>query len=225
MSGLIRTRIILLLPIIFIKFALSKQCDCEATESLSHPGCGVIPTTPTIINGEPASYPWMVFLYSFAATNHSFCGAFLISDLQMVTAAHCVSGKTIDEVVAVVGKDNVAAELRKLKYKILIKIEIFPVSSLISNNISDAFKHSSDVAVLTLEEPLILTSTINPICMSSLDDYDEGSLVGKIGTVAGWGQTNTGGTSMKQLMHVKAPIIANSECLKFYSWIKRYIFM
>ena len=144
MCGLIGTRIILLLSLVFIKFALSKQCDCEASESLSHPGCGVITTTPTIINGEPASYPWMVFLYSFAATNHSICGAFLISDLQMVTAAHCVSGKTIDEVVAVVGEDNVEAELRKLKYKILFKIEIFPFYTPISNNISDAFKHSSN---------------------------------------------------------------------------------
>ena len=78
----------------------------------------------------------------------------------MVSAAHCVSGKTVDEVVAVVGSDNTEVELREFKYKILFKIEIYPLQSLIDKNISDAFKHSSDVAVLTLEEPLVLSSKI-----------------------------------------------------------------
>ena len=212
---------ILLFSLISIKVALCKQCDCEAAETLSHPGCGVIPTTPTIINGEPASYPWMVLLFSFAESNQSFCGAFLISDLQMVSAAHCVSGKTVDEVVAVVGSDNTEAELREFKYKILFKIEIYPLQSLIDKNISDAFKHSSDVAVLTLEEPLVLSSKINPICLPALDVNDEESIVGKTGTVAGWGRTQSGKTSMKQLMHVKAPVISNAKCQTFYSWIKR----
>ena len=82
------------------------------------------------------------------------------------------------------------------------------------------------MAVITLEEPLILTSKIYPICLPSLspDDFNDESLVGKIGIVAGWGKTNTGEDSMKQLMHVKAPIISNAKCQKFYSWIKRYVF-
>ena len=35
----------------------------HSCEELSHPDCGVIPTTETIRNGKPVSYPWMVFLY------------------------------------------------------------------------------------------------------------------------------------------------------------------
>ena len=94
-SGL---RIILLLCCLYsIPFGLGSQCECES-ESLSHPGCGVIPTSSTIINGSAASYPWMVFLYNYGDTNNSFCGGILISDLQLLSAAHCFKGKTIDEV-------------------------------------------------------------------------------------------------------------------------------
>ena len=90
--------IILLLCCLYsIPFGLGSQCECES-ESLSHPGCGVIPTSSTIINGSAASYPWMVFLYNYGDTNNSFCGGILISDLQLLSAAHCFEGKTIDEV-------------------------------------------------------------------------------------------------------------------------------
>ena len=97
MSELSGTRIILFLCLYFIPYVLGSQCECEA-ESLSHPGCGVIPTSSTIINGSAASYPWMVFLYNFGDINNSFCGGILISDLQLLSAAHCFEGKTIDEV-------------------------------------------------------------------------------------------------------------------------------
>ena len=76
---------------------LGSQCECE-TESLSHPGCGRIPTSSTIINGSPASYPWMVFFYMNNNTYSSFCGGILISDLQILSAAHCFKGTSIDEV-------------------------------------------------------------------------------------------------------------------------------
>ena len=81
-----------------IPIVLGTKCDCESSESLSHPGCGVIPTTSTIINGSVASYPWMVFLYNWGDTNNSFCGGILISDIQILSASHCFEGKTIDEV-------------------------------------------------------------------------------------------------------------------------------
>ena len=79
----------------------------------------------------------------------------------------------------------------------------------------------SDVAILTLEKPLILTSKVNPICLPSLDESRE-TYEGKTAIVAGWGKTETGETSEKQLMHVEVPIISNDQCLTFYSWIRRF---
>ena len=211
------TRIILFLCLCTLVFG--SQCECES-ESLSHPGCGVIPTSSTIINGSAASYPWMVFLYNFGDTDNILCGGVLISDLEILTAAHCVNGRTTDELVVIIGSDNALSELRQLNYKTLFKIELYPLYYK-NMEIEKAIKHSSDVAILTLEETLVLSSKVNPICLPSLDESEE-TYEGKEAIVAGWGKTETGETSEKQLMHVKVPIISNTECLTFYSWIMRF---
>ena len=92
------TRTVVYSFLLVIPYVLGSQCECE-TESLSHPGCGVIPTSSTIINGSPAYHSWMVFLYTLGDTENCFCGGILISDLQILSAAHCFEGKTIDEVL------------------------------------------------------------------------------------------------------------------------------
>ena len=216
-----KAKIILLYLVSSTSTVLGSECECDNSNSISHPGCGIIPITPTIINGSAASYPWMVFLYNFGDTKDSFCGGILISDIQIMTAAHCMIGRTIEDVVVVVGTDNVDSELRKLNYRILYKIEIYPYYF---KTMEMAFKHSSDVALITLEKPLVINSKITPICLPDLDKSEE-TYEGKTATVAGWGVTENGETSMKQLMHVKVPIISNAECKTFYSWTKRYMNM
>ena len=187
------------------------------TESLSHPGCGVIPTSSTIINGSSTYYPWMVFLYNRQEldTDNSFCGGVLISDLEILTTAHCVNGRTIDDMVVIVGSDNAEAEPRKLTWKTLSKIEFYPPyykSMMLATPTSDPYMYDVNIAILTLEKPLVLTSEVYPICLPSLDESEE-TYEGKTATVA---------TSERQLMHVEVPILSNDQCLKFYSWIMRF---
>ena len=114
--------------------------------------------------------------------------------------------------IVIVGSDNADAELRKLNWRTLSKIELNPYYT--------DFRHSSDIAVLTLEQSLVLTPKINPICLPSIDKSDE-TFEGKTAIVAGWGltQAQTNKTSEKQLMHVKVPIISNTACKSYYSWI------
>ena len=47
---------------------------------------------------------------------------------------------------------------------------------------------------------------------------------GKTATVAGWGITEDGETSQNELRKVDVPIISNTQCKGFYSWIRRYRF-
>ena len=112
----------------------------------------------------------------------------------------------------IVGSDNADAELRKLNWKTLFKIEINPYYT--------DFRHSSDVAVLTLEKPLVLTPEVNPICLPTFEKSED-THKGATAIVAGWGMTETGKSSEKQLLHVRVPIISNKKCKTFYSWVKR----
>ena len=210
---------------VFFAIVFGKNCDCEE-ESLSYPDCGIIPTDPTIINGTSSSYPWMVFLYLLNDTGYSFCGGSLISDLQVATAAHCVAGKTIDEVGVVLGTENAKEEHRQFNFHYLFKIEIYPmyetIDKGIDKTIDNTFKYSSDVAILTLEKALKFSPKINPICLPS-DAESKQTYVGKEATVAGWGITESGKPSEEQELQVKVPIIGNSNCQTFYHWIKRFI--
>ena len=73
---------------------------------LSHPGCGVKPPM-AVSNGKPVDHhPWMVFLYLLSNATKSFCGGSMINDLQILTAAHCVVGKTTDDIGVIIGDTN-----------------------------------------------------------------------------------------------------------------------
>ena len=194
----------------------SRSCDGE---NLSYPGCGIIPSTSTISQGKPASYPWMAFLYSISLENgnSSFCGASLISDIQLVTAAHCVSGKTTDEVAVLIGNPNAQYDLNKENFKYIYKIEIY---DYYHEKIDNGWKQNPDIAIITLEKPLRLSNEINPICLPSITDTSQ-TYEGVTATVAGWGRTQSGQTSTDQLLKVDVPIIPNTQCKSTYQWLKR----
>ena len=202
--------------ILFACFPLFAICG---SESLSHTGCGIIPTSSTIINGSPASFPWMVFLFSSPENGEKtgFCGGSLISDLQILTAAHCVVGKTINDIAVILADKNPQKKLKSFDFRYLFKIEIYPSYN---QQLEQGFKYNSDVAILTLEEPVLLSSKVNPICLPSLSKSDQ-TYAGLTATVAGWGLTEKEETSVDQLMRVDLPVISNKKCRTFYNWIKR----
>ena len=194
----------------------SRSCDAE---NLSHPGCGVLPTTSTISNGKPGTYPWMVFLYLLSNASDSFCGGSMISDLQILTAAHCMVGMTTDDIGVIIGNQNAAEELAKFNFHNVYKIEANPFFN--QNVVTiEAIRKNSDVAVLTLERAVPLNSNVRPICLPSLSDTIK-TYEGETGTVAGWGLTEDGKESIDQLLKVDVPIISNTECKTFYKWLKR----
>ena len=204
----------------FVSVTVLGSLSCDG-ENLSYPGCGIIPSSSTFSNGEPASYPWMAFLFHVLEANGdtSFCGATLISDIQLITAAHCVSGKTTDEVAVLIGNPNAQYELIKENFKYLFKIEVY---KFYQEGIDNGWKQNPDIAVITLEEPLLLNSKTNPICLPYFSDTNH-NFEGLTATVAGWGKTQTGQESTEQLLKVDVPIISNTKCKSTYKWLKRYL--
>ena len=146
----------------------------------------------------------------------------MISDLQILTAAHCVVGKTTDDIGVIIGNTNAGEELKKMKinFHFVYKIDVNPFFNQNVETI-EAIKKNSDIAVLTLETAVPLTSKVRPICLPSISDTN--TYEGETGTVAGWGLTEDGQESVDQLLTVDVPIISNTQCKTFYKWLKGYL--
>ena len=144
----------------------------------------------------------------------------MISDIQILTAAHCVVGKTTDQIGVIIGNQNAGQELTKFNFHYVFKIEIYDSYNQQLSEMK-AIQQNSDVAVLTLEEPVLLNTKVMPICLPSISDTDN-TYEGVTGTVAGWGITEDGEESVGQLLTVDVPIISNTECRKSYKWLKRF---
>ena len=160
----------------------------------------------------------MVFLFIPSLYSISFCGGSLISDLQVLTSAHCVVGKTTDEIAVIVGNQNAVEEVEKFNWLYVYKIDIYRQNIGTTHN---AFKNNHDVAVLTLEKPVHLTTNVRPICLPSFSDISK-TYEGVTGTVASWELTNVRQEIRGQLHTEDVPIISNSECKNSYEWLKRY---
>ena len=178
------------------------------------PGLGLDNDTLT---GGHVTYPWMVFLYILTFNDREgmsmgACGGSMISDLQVLTAAHCVVGMTTDNIGVILGNQNALEEVEKLNWQYVYKIDIYSNFKTEINN--------PDVAVLTLENPVPLTTNVRPICLPSFSDISK-TYEGVTGTVATWGLTEVRQEIVGQLHTEDVPIISNSECKNSYGGLKR----
>ena len=96
--------------------------------------CGDI-TGKTIWGGnetKPNKYPWQVLIvHDRIDGKMEFCGGSIISDTKILTAAHCVYGKPIDQIVILIGNHNwqlapVTGAHERDEYRHISKIDIFP---------------------------------------------------------------------------------------------------
>ena len=67
------------------------------------------PRYKRIIGGEAViidQYPWVVGLFSSRYDEHPYCGASLISNRHLITAAHCIEGKLPNKVLIIPHPSN-----------------------------------------------------------------------------------------------------------------------
>lgn len=67
----------------------------------------------------------------------------------------------------------------------------------------------NDIALIKLGDPVQLDGVIVPACLPANNDY---SFEGVLASAAGWGATEEGGSTSKQLLKVDVPIISNEDC-------------
>ncbi|MFN2125351.1 MAG: trypsin-like serine protease [Candidatus Promineifilaceae bacterium] len=180
------------------------------------------PDQPDIVGGEealPGAWPWQVALISSDVTNlydGQYCGAVLVDDFWVVTAAHCVEDADTADFEVALGVHNLIKP--EANYQRIAPKDIFIHPDY------DPYSYDSDIALIRLQTPALITEGEGeglPVQPLVLVAPDAGSLAGFLATVTGWGnqiaQPDPGGYDYPAtLQQVEVPIVSNEECNTAY---------
>ncbi|KAK5638495.1 hypothetical protein RI129_012790 [Pyrocoelia pectoralis] len=181
--------------------------------------CGTIVTQPRPLitygtETKEGEFPWHAALYYAKDIDLSYiCGASLITTLHTITVAHCVTRRR--SVVALQPK-NLVVYLGKyyLKRFATVGMQDRHVAEITPHPNYDPTSYSNDIAIVKLEIPVEVTDYVRPVCLWS-EEIDLNSIVGKQGTVVGWGFDETGNVT-ETLMQTKMPVVSYGTCVKSF---------
>ncbi|RZC33800.1 Trypsin and/or DUF1986 domain containing protein [Asbolus verrucosus] len=186
----------------------TKNCTCE---------CGHTNQENRIVGGRPTGvnrYPWVARI---VYDGHFHCGASLLTQDYVLTAAHCVRKLKRSKIRIILGDyDQSTTEDAPAKMR--------AVASIIRHRNFDQDTYNHDIALLKLRKPVEFSKNIRPICLPSSNDSNlhirrnfnnfvaARDPAGKTGTVVGWGRTAEGGMLPNVVQEVQVPILTLSQC-------------
>ncbi|WP_436501215.1 S1 family peptidase [Actinokineospora sp. HUAS TT18] len=144
-----------------------------------------------------ADHPYVVYLAT--RDGYQFCGGTLVAEDKVVTAAHCAQAYAAKDIRVVAGREDKRGT---------DGVEVKVTKAWIHPEFNDVVG-GSDVAVLTLAEPLAL----RPLTVA---DDEDSYKAGTKGVILGWGRTSDGGPTSRYLLKADVPIVADASCQKSY---------
>ncbi|XP_075978590.1 trypsin-7-like [Anticarsia gemmatalis] len=147
-------------------------------------------------------FPYQVSIYiGRGDQNDRFhCGGSIISNNYILTAAHCLDGVKVSQIVVRAGSAyQKKGTIIKIAYMILHPNYV----SLTTDN---------DVAVMKTATPIEFNDVTQPI---KLPNNNRPLEVGSIITVSGWGETESSAES-NILLAVKVPVVSEERCYRVF---------
>lgn len=151
----------------------------------------------------PARWPWHAALFYQESFNLAYkCGASIVRDNVVLTAAHCVTN----------GEETLSENILKIRIE---QAELLSSSShqfnIYKSNVHEKYDHQTfenDIAMLMLESKIEFTTKVQAICLPQLELPNEG-----IAIVVGFGSTEKSTDHSNVLREVEIPIVGHEVCL------------
>ncbi|XP_004682912.1 PREDICTED: prothrombin [Condylura cristata] len=169
------------------------------------------------LDAEIGVAPWQVMLFR-KSPQELLCGASLISDRWILTAAHCLlyppwdKNFTADDLLVRTGKHSRTRYERGIeKISMLERIIIHPRYNWRENL-------DRDIALLKLKKPITFSDYIHPVCLPDKETASRLLQAGYKGRVTGWGNlkeiwtVHPGELQPKVLQLVNLPIVDRQIC-------------
>lgn len=151
----------------------------------------------------PAKWPWHAALFYQESFNLAYkCGATIIRNNVVLTAAHCVTN----------GEENLSENIMKIRIE---QAELLSSSShqfnVFKSNVHENYNHQSfenDIALLMLETKIEFSTRVQAICLPHMKLPNQG-----FATVVGFGSTDKSTRHSNVLREVVIPIVGHEVCL------------
>ncbi|XP_044043527.1 coagulation factor VII [Siniperca chuatsi] len=161
--------------------------------------------TPKVINGHicpRGRCPWQALL----TENHVYtCGAIVLSDQWILTAAHCVWRKPAAIFHVTVGEHDREEDEKSEQKRRVVKVVIHQGYNVSSSD--------SDLALLKLYRPVKLGLYVVPICLPAKNSSFSRTLATiRHSTVSGWGRLSQFGPPARFLQRLVLPRVPLQEC-------------
>jgi len=160
---------------------------------------------PRIVGGtlaRPGEIPYQVSLQDIK-TDHHFCGAVILNEQYVLTAAHCLVNKNTSKVSVNVGMTN----LRKPHSIHLIE------SSYIHEEYDPTNSWINDIALIKLKSPFSFSSLVSAV---KLPRQNETTDANTVTIVSGFGRLWQGGMGSTELRVVNIIVADQTFCREQY---------
>ncbi|XP_054432604.1 enteropeptidase [Pteronotus mesoamericanus] len=188
----------------------SKQClqDSLILLQCNHKPCGkksvALEVSAKIVGGNNAkegAWPWLIGLYY---NSQLLCGASLVSNDWLVSAAHCVYGRNLEP-----SKWKAVLGLHETSNLTSPQVVTRLIDQIVINPHYNKRTKNNDIAMMHLEFKVNYTDYIQPIC---LPEEDQVFPPGRICSIAGWGRVVHQGPTADILQEADVPLLSNEKC-------------
>uniref|UniRef100_G1PBV1 Enteropeptidase n=1 Tax=Myotis lucifugus TaxID=59463 RepID=G1PBV1_MYOLU len=188
----------------------STQClqDSLILLQCNHKSCGekmvAQEVSQKIVGGNNANegaWPWLTAL---AYNGKLLCGASLVSNDWLVSAAHCVYGRNLEP-----SKWKAILGLHAASNLTSPQVVTRLIDQIVINPHYNKRSKDSDIVMMHLEFKVNYTDYIQPIC---LPEENQVFLPGRICSIAGWGRIVHDGPTADILKEAEVPLISNEKC-------------
>ncbi|EDW97606.1 serine protease gd [Drosophila yakuba] len=171
--------------------------------------CGVEGFAPLQIGGDLVTrgqYPWLAALYEGGSTATYKCVVTVISKRTVITAAHCIYGKSASQLWVYLGRHDRNENPENGASLVSVSSVLTP-SAYDGNPVPDV-----DVGLLVLTAPMVYTKYIRPLCLWS-SNMGVSPNEGESGAVAGWGFDRSA-QKTRFPKTVSVQLVPRDQCLK-----------
>ncbi|XP_028277207.1 coagulation factor IXb [Parambassis ranga] len=167
-----------------------------------------------IVGGDeatPGEIPWQVTLMSHSAslqTAQPFCGGSLLSEVWVITAAHCLMQANIErrDFFVRAGEHDVKVDEGPERDHVVAEQHIHPLYDFKKS------QYNHDIALLKLASPVELSNKRRPICFGPKDFIQNLLRESSNSLVSGWGRLRFGGPEATKLQKLEVPYVDRTEC-------------